>query len=196
MGDIRSAREIAQDKLNDLGEITAEDRLRWKYTPIGEKLVQRYMVDGIDLEAELGKYTAEQQGFVKQGLLPGLTAILDLPRHEAAENRNQKVMTAVMELKEDKESIAEALGQLQQIFGHYKQIGEQQRQQAYQGLKSKFEQKLRQAMKEQQGTDYKGPLNVEQYPQFQEEWRHTQTKLELQYISSIDRIKKFLTEVA
>ncbi|MEN8614525.1 hypothetical protein ABFB09_04480 [Dehalogenimonas sp. THU2] len=197
MGDIRSAREIALDKLKDMDEITPEDRLRWKFVPAGEKLVQRYMVDGIDLEEEFAKFTEEQLPYVKQGLVPGLVAILNLPRDESAEKRNLKVMAGIMETKDDKESVAGAFGQLQQIFDHYHQMGEQQRQQAYQGLKARYEQRLRQAMKEQQGgADYTGPVNVEQYPQFQEEWRHTQTKLELQYAASIDKIKKYLIEVA
>jgi hypothetical protein len=38
-------------------------------------------------------------------------------------------------------------------------------------------------------------MDVEQYPQFNEEWRRAQTQLELQYVKSIDEIKKYLTQI-
>jgi len=33
MSDIKSAREIAMEKVEELGEVTEEERLRWKYVP-------------------------------------------------------------------------------------------------------------------------------------------------------------------
>jgi len=43
MDEIKSAREIATEKVDKLGEVTDEERLRWKYTPEGEKLAARYL---------------------------------------------------------------------------------------------------------------------------------------------------------
>jgi len=100
----------------------------------------------------------------------------------------------LMQIKEDKESAAGALGQLQRIFDHYVQQGEGQRAQAKQALKNKFEQSLRQAFKAQ-GKEYSSQMNVEQLPQFEEEWRRTQTQLEIQYVKSLDEIKKYLAQI-
>ncbi len=42
MGDIKSAREIAMEKIDKIGEPSEEERLEWKYIPEGEKLAARY----------------------------------------------------------------------------------------------------------------------------------------------------------
>ncbi len=41
MGDIKSAREIAMEKVEKLGEATEEERLKWKHIPKGEELATR-----------------------------------------------------------------------------------------------------------------------------------------------------------
>ena len=41
MSDIKSAHEIAMEKVEKLGEVTDEERLKWKYVPEGEKLASR-----------------------------------------------------------------------------------------------------------------------------------------------------------
>ena len=59
MGEIKSAAEIAREKLEKIGEPTPEERLKWKYAPEGEKLAARYLKDGGDLASEVGKYDTE-----------------------------------------------------------------------------------------------------------------------------------------
>ena len=194
MGEIRSAKEIAAERIKDVGEITQADRLRWKFVPAGEKLAGRYMTERIELETELPAFSPKELPFVKRGLTQALLVNLDLPRNETAIKRNEKVMDAIMEIKEDKESVADALGQIQRIFDHYTKMGEGQRAQAKQALTSKFEQSVRQSLRAQ-GKDFSGQMNVEHYPQFQEEWRRTITQLELQYLTSIEEMKKVLTKV-
>ena len=56
MGDIKSAAEIAMEKVEKLGEATEEERLRWKYVPEGEKLAAKYLKEGYNLVAEMGQY--------------------------------------------------------------------------------------------------------------------------------------------
>ncbi|PPD57806.1 hypothetical protein JP09_008715 [Dehalogenimonas etheniformans] len=194
MGEIRSAKEIAAERLKNIGEITEEDRLRWKFVPAGEKLGQRYMSERLDIENELGKFDQKQLPFVKQGMTQSLLIYLDLPRNETIEKRNFKVMEGLMQIKEDKQSAAAALGQLQRIFDHYAQQGEAQRTQAKQALKTKFEQSLRQALRAQ-GKEFPSQMNVEQLPQFEEEWRRTLSQLEQQYIKSLDDLKKYLVQI-
>ena len=41
MGEIKSAREIAMEKIEKLGEATDEELLKWKYVPEGGKLAAR-----------------------------------------------------------------------------------------------------------------------------------------------------------
>ena len=50
MGDIKSAREIAMEKIDKLGEPTEEERLEWKYLPEGEKLAARYLKNEVQVD--------------------------------------------------------------------------------------------------------------------------------------------------
>jgi len=54
--EIKSAMEIAMEKVEKLGEATEEERLKWKYVPEGERLAARYLKQNLNLLAELGKY--------------------------------------------------------------------------------------------------------------------------------------------
>jgi len=55
MGEIKSAVEIAMEKVGKLGEATAEERLEWKYVPEGRKLAAEYVKQGGNLVLELSK---------------------------------------------------------------------------------------------------------------------------------------------
>ncbi len=56
MSDIKSAAEIAKEKVEKLGEATEEERMRWKYVPEGEKLAARHLKQDCNLAAELKQY--------------------------------------------------------------------------------------------------------------------------------------------
>ena len=70
---------------------------------------------------------------------------------------------------------------MRQIFSHYAEQGEQQRKQAYETLKTEFEAKVQQAVQQQLGVNAGIKIDVEKQPQFQEEWRQMQTRLDSQY---------------
>ena len=39
MGDIKSAFEIAMEKISKIEDATPEERIKWKFFPVGEQLV-------------------------------------------------------------------------------------------------------------------------------------------------------------
>ena len=68
MDDIKSAREIAMEKLAQIGEPTEEERLRWKYVPEGEKLAASYMKENCNLVDEVGHYQEKERKYVIEGI--------------------------------------------------------------------------------------------------------------------------------
>jgi hypothetical protein len=74
--------------------------------------------------------------------------------------------------------------------------GEQQRQQAYEALKTEFEAKVQQAMQQQLGLLAGVKIDVERQPQLQEECRKIQTQLELQYNKLLDEYKQELLAIS
>ncbi|MEE8194673.1 MAG: hypothetical protein V3T73_04150 [Dehalococcoidales bacterium] len=196
MGEIKSAHELAMEKVKKMGEATVEDRRRWKYTPEGEKLARRYINGEADLANELSHYEAEAKGYVAKGAEGVLLTNINLPRNNTAIKNSKKAMDGLEVIKNDKEAVASILGRIGHLFSHYIEQGEQQRKQAYESLKAQFSSKLEQAAREQMGSAAGvGPSNVENHPQFQEEWRKALAHMDLQYISNLDENKKALASL-
>jgi hypothetical protein len=196
MGDIKSAREIALEKVAEMGEITEEERLRWKYVPEGEKLAARYLKQNLNLVAELGNFDQSVTKYIKEGAADILIRNINLPKNDLARKNNKTVMEGLKTLKKDKIGVENIYSKMRNIFNHYTEQGEQQRKQTYTQLKAEFEAKVQQAVQQQLGSTVGIRINVERQPQFQEEWRRLQIQLDSQYISLLNEYKQELAEIA
>jgi hypothetical protein len=192
---IKSAREIAMEKVALLGEVTEEERLSWKYVPEGEKLAARYLKQNINLVTELGGYDEKVVGYVKEGASEILIRHINLPRNDAARKNNKKTMDGLKTLKKDKIGVENIFSRIRNIFNHYTEQGEQQRRQAYEQLKAEFSAKVRQALQQQLGTAMGLNIDIERQPQFQEEWRKLLVQLDSQYISLLNEYKQELSAI-
>jgi len=195
MADIKSAQEIAMEKVEKLGEATDEERLRWKYVPEGEKLAARYLKQDYNLVVELGRYEEEARRYIIEGAGDILIRNINLPQDNLAKRNNSKAMDGLKILKSDKVSVENVYSKIRRIFNHYVEQGEQQRKQAYQSLKTEFEAKVRQLMQQQLGSFVGIKIDVERQPQFQEEWRKIQTQLDSQYLKLLDEYKQELLSI-
>ena len=196
MGDIKSALEIAMEKVERLGKVTDEERLKWKYVPEGEKLAARYLKQNLNLVAELSNYEESVIRYIKEGASDILIRNINLPKNDFARRNNKKVMEGLKTLKSDKIGVENIYSKMRSIFNHYIEQGEQQRKQAYQRLKVEFEAKVQQAIQQQLGTVVGLKIDVERQPQFQEEWRKVLTQLDSQYIMLLDQYKQELSAIA
>ena len=196
MGDIKSAREIAEEKLARIGEATEEERLRWKYVPEGEKLGGKYMEEDVNLAAELGRIEAKARQYVVDGAADILIRNINVPGSDVARKNNKRAMDGLKALKSDKANVENVYSKIRRIFNHYGQEGEQQRQQAYQALKVDFEAKVQQALAQQMGATPDFKVDVEKQPQFHEEWRRVVAQLDSQYVQVLDEYKQELRAIA
>jgi len=194
--EIKSALEIAREKIEKLGELTEEERLGWKYVPEGEKLAARYLKENINLLTELGKYDEKTKRFIITGAHGILIRNINLPKNEAAKRNNKKAMDGLRTLKADKVRVENVYSRMRRLFDHYVGQGELQRRQAYESLKADFEAKVQQALKQQMGITVGIKIDVENQPQFREEWRKLQTQLDSQYLKLLDELKQELTTIA
>jgi hypothetical protein len=195
MADIKSAREIAQQKTEALGEATEEERLRWKYIPLGEKLAVKYLNKKLDLAAELAGYQKEAQKYVKKGAGAVLLANINLPKNDTIISKNETAIKGLVKLKADKSAAGAVFDGIKNLFEHYTGQGEQQRQQAYQSLKAEFGSRLQQAVEQQLGSTAGLEINVENLSQFQEEWQRMMAQLDSQYLKLLDEYKQQLKEI-
>jgi hypothetical protein len=192
MSDIKSAAEIAQEKLKEIESATDEERLKWKYVPEGEKLAAKYLKQNMNLVAELANYEEKVRGYIKEGASEILVRNINLPRNNLAHKTNKKAMEGLKTLKNDKVGVENIFSQIRNLFKHYADQGEQQRKQAYASLKADFEAKVKQAMQQQLGPVTGFNIDVERQPQFQEEWRRLQIQLDSQYLRLLDEYKQEL----
>lgn len=193
---IKSAREIALEKVAEMGEVTEEERLRWKYVPEGEKLAVKYMKQDLNLAAELGKYDEAVIGYIKVGASDILLRNIDLPASDLARKNNKKAMDGIKTLKKDKVGAENIFSKIRNIFNHYTEQGEPQRRQAYEQLKAEFGAKVQEAIRQQLGTVTGLKIDIEKQPQFQEEWRRVKLQFDAQYITLLNEYKQELAAIA
>ena len=198
MGDIKSAFEIAMEKISKIEDATPEERFKWKFFPRGEQLGTKYLKEDINLLSELNKFKDNERKYVAQGVVEVLARSIDLPRNDAAKKINRKAMDGIKLVKKDKSGVENIYSKFRYVFNHYTEQGEQQRRQAYEQVKVQFTAKLQQAMQQQYGNNVRvNPnVNLETQPQFQEEWRHVLAQLEQQYINHLNEYRKELIEIA
>ena len=195
MDDIKSAADIAMEKLEKIGSATEEERLRWKYIPEGEKLAARYLKEDSNLVIELGQYEENVKRYIIEGAGEILIRNITLPKDNSVEKNNRRAMDGLKNIKGDKVSVENVHSKIRRIFKHYLEEGEQQRKQAYESLKAEVEAKLQQAIAQQVGTPVGIRIDVERQPQFQEEWRKLQTQLDSQYLKLLDEYKRELSAI-
>ena len=195
MDDIKSAHEIAMEKVKKLGEATEEERLRWKYVPEGERLAARYLKRDCELSVELGKYEKDIARYVIEGVADILIRNINLPKDDITKRNNRIAMDGLKDIKSDKIAVENVYSKIRRIFNHYMEQGEQQRKQAYAGLKSEFEAKIQQAVQQQLGSVVGLKIDVEKQPQFQEEWLKVRAQLDSQYIKLLEEYKQELLAI-
>ena len=196
MSDIRSARDIAMEKVEKLGEATEDERLKWKHVPQGEELAARYLKEKCNLLAELSQHEEKVRRYITEGAAEVLIRNINLPKNDGAKSNNRRAMDGLKLLKNDKASVENVYSRIRNIFNHYAEQGEQQRREAYQSLKTEFEAKVQQALQQQLGPLMGAKIDVEKQPQFQQEWQKVLIQLESQYISLLNDYKRELLSIA
>ena len=195
MTDVNSAFEIAMEKIKDIEPASEEERLKWKFVPKGEQLAGKYMKDDANMTTELGKYSEQEKKYVLQGVSAILIRNIDLPKNDAVKKNNRKAMDGIKLIKKDKTAVENVFSKIRYIFNHYAEQGEAQKKEAYEQVKEQFAMKLQQAVQQQIGTNAQMDINVEQHPQFQEEWRKALLRLDAQYVQHLTDYKHALLAI-
>ncbi len=193
--DIKSALEIAMEKVEKLGEATEEERLKWKYVPQGEELAARYLKENCNLVAELSQYQENVRKYITEGAAEILIRNISLPKNDIAKRNNKRAMDGLKLLKSNKVSVENVYSKIRYLFNHYAEQGEQQRKQAYQSLKTELEGQIQQAAQQQPGTLMGAKIDVEKQPQFQQEWRKMLTQLDSQYLNHLNEYRQELSDI-
>ncbi len=126
MGEIKSAWEIAMEKVEGLGKLPPEELRRQKeeeYALIGQVLADKYL-GGLgfwQLEVELDKYGANERELVRSALISKLAQAIELGDH----GRLEKAIEGISGLKQNK-GMREIRDEIEQLFQEYEQEEEKE----------------------------------------------------------------------
>ncbi len=82
-------------------------------------------------------------------------------------------MDGLKALKNNKAAVENVFGRMRHVLDHYVNEGDKQKKQAYEALKTEFEAKVQEAMRQKTGVNAKIKIDVEKQPQFLDEWQQS-----------------------
>lgn len=120
MGEIKSAWEIAQEKANRLGKLSAEEKKqqeRQRYHQIGQALAQKWLDSSRrpNMIEELNKYEEKERGVIKQALIEHLAEVIEFTNTQGI-NSTKKVIEALSSLGPELQPKAEEISELVQEY--------------------------------------------------------------------------------
>lgn len=161
MSELKSSWEIAQERANRLGKLSAEEKEqqeRQGYRQIGQALAQKWLDSSrqLDITAELNKHEEKERNIIKQAVIEHLIEAIELTTTRGV-NTVKRVVEAISTLKPESQPKAEAIGQLVQEY-------EGAEQKIRQELESSYRETLHQLRISGTAID---TINIEDNPQWQ-----------------------------
>jgi hypothetical protein len=120
MSELKSAWEIAQEKANRLGKLSAEEKeqqARQRYRQIGLALAQQWLENSqrLDMTAELNKHGEKERDIIKQALIEHLAGAVEFTPTRSI-NSVKRVIAAISSLGPEFQPKAEEINQLVQEY--------------------------------------------------------------------------------
>jgi hypothetical protein len=169
VAEIKSALELALEKAEQYGRATKEDLLQDKYKEQGRQWAVQYLKEEeIDLEKELAVLSPEAQPLARVAMKEVFLRNITFPKEETIDSRLNKALEGIMVVATNKK----AMGRIKQEIDQLLQQFLMARNTALQQMKNGFMQTLgnyTRALEAQLKTKVR--LDVENLPEFQQEWR-------------------------
>jgi len=169
VAEIKSALELALEKAEQYGRATKEDLLQDKYKEQGRQWAVQYLrEEEIDLEKELAGLSPEAQPLARVAMKEVFLRNITLPKEETIDSRLNKALEGVMVVATNKKAMGRVKQEIDQLLQQFLMA----RNTAFQQLKNSFMQTLgnyTRALEAQLKTKVR--LDVENLPEFQQEWR-------------------------
>ena len=125
MSEMKSAWEIAQEKANRLGKLSAEEKEqqeRQKYRQIGQALAQKWLDSPRrpNIIEELNKYEEKERAVIRQAAIEHLADVIELTTTEGI-NSTKKVIVAISSLRPELLPTTEEISHLVQEYNDAEQ---------------------------------------------------------------------------
>ena len=196
MGELKSAWEIAQEKANRLGKLSAEEeeqQRKQRARQIGQALAQRWLgsFDQPNIVAELNKYEEGERHLIRQASLNCLADAIDFKSSTIGLPENLEDSRGINRLDKAIQGIASLEPKSQPIIEKITMLIQE-----YEGAEGKTKQELESKGRETlhqlrvSGTAV-GDINIETTPQWQQAQQHLFEALE----PELNGLKQELTKI-
>ena len=189
MAEIKSALELALEKAERYGKASPQEMQELKWQEQARQLAGEFLRGKIELEPELKKFPGEALPALSRQVKEILLRNITLPREGVVEEANQRAQAGMLQVARDKKTAQRVLQEIAQIFSSYNQV----RNNALQQVKAQFNAQMdsvKKALEAQMQRQVK--VDVEQTPQFQEQWRAFEAQLNQQFEPLLDKHKSML----
>ncbi len=186
MAEIKSALELALKKAEQYGKASREEMAASQYREQGCQLAVRYLKGEGDLEAELQGFPSEVQPAARTAVKEVLLRNIGLPKNGETESRMARALEGLLLVAGNKKAMGRLITEMEQLLQNFLTV----RYNAYQQLKTRYDAgvpNMQRALEAQ--LRQKVRLEVEQLPQFQEEWRRFQGQLLDQFEPMLEQLK-------
>jgi hypothetical protein len=190
---IKSAYEVALERVEQRKEVPQAEMDRMEYEPVGQTIAAFFLRDkDYNLLAEIEKYPQQYRGYILDGIQKTLFSNILPPKDKNTLESNLKAMQGLLLIKKDKSAVEEILSQLENLFRYY----EQALNQTYNQFKQRFEEKLGPTIRSiEKRTGQKFKIDPEKQPGFREEWSKVLGHLNYQYEMVLDEQKDKLRNI-
>jgi hypothetical protein len=190
MAEIKSALEKAMERAEKIGRATKEELKENIYLDEGRRLAARYLREGdVELTKALEQESGEARPYILKGMEDTLLRNIVLPRDEDIEKGTKKAVQGILTLKKGNLQVRRIMAQIEEAFRQYKQTISDVRKQ----LKAHFEVKLGNLQKQLEDQMHmKLKIDLEQQPQFQEEWFKISAEINAQFDTFLEQQKELL----
>ena len=177
----------------ELEEPDEKQKLEWEMAPKGRRLAGSFLKGQGAPFTTIESESPDRRVYLVKGMMEALVSNLQLPKNDAANFTNAKVMEGIQRLLAGKPGVKELLERVKYVTDQYRQFGIPQREQAYAQLKAQFEAQVMGAMSRQMGQQAQGmQVNVETMPEFQQQWLSVSSQMDVQYEQHLDDFRKQL----
>lgn len=179
MAEIKSALELALEKAERYGRASAEDLRQDKFKEQARQAAVHYLKgEEVDLAQVVAAMPPEVQDGARRAVKEILLRNITLPKDDKVDERQQRALAGMLAVAGNPKGMARLKAEVEQIWQQFLMS----RNGAFQQLKASFGHTLgnyTRALEAQLGAKVR--LEVDQLPEFQQEWRKFETSLTTQF---------------
>ncbi|RKX61772.1 MAG: hypothetical protein DRP34_05245 [Thermodesulfobacteriota bacterium] len=195
--EIKSALEIALEKAERIGKASKEELELYQLKEEAQRLSAKFLRNELsDFENKFNEFlqnkTSQQKRIIYQSVIDVFLKNIVLPKSEYQLEDGKKALEGLKIIFKRVPELSKVYQQIEKLLKEYYT----HRETLYDELLKRFNtgvEALEHALSDQLGTEVK--INVEEHPQFKEEWNKIKEKLDEEYGKQLEYLKNLFRKI-